>query len=1078
MSKKILSLLLAVVMVVLAIPAVVLPAFAATEVESGGAASSTFTATDDIVAYKDGYTTTGQTFEYAQANWEIGGLSVTDPKAGYYTANYFHATTGAVAADKNSAANFAYSSKGAGFYLTGWQGPGMLCFSADYAGSGNDRTLNGLLNNVTARYTAPYTGSVTIDVSKLVFKNTWSALFCILVNGEPVGQFDTDAFDYATGAGWLDPTATDSTALVEDITVSVNEGDVIDFVVRGSGADASNIATVQPGESFVYSGAKYGLSDWGFGVTYNTSIKSTFNVEENFILNGVDTWATTVPTAADITNSGVWQAGLYGVTLDTTAIAVEGATLDDYLTIDNNFMAFNKIGSANTGEIHVERQDYAGSFQSRALFLQKDSKWNAGWGIFLNTGADYGYTTDGTQPSRPLERYPNTTAVRYTAQKDGTVTITLDGGWYSTWAGEYQHLLVRHNGELVDDITNAGTDVLKTYTRNVNAGDTIEFISVIDPILSKEYSVYNTAAAAKWATLTNILAVRRGFRIDNIDVAYNAAYVDSVETDTFNVLNNFVVSGVENWATTTPTVADITNSGAWQAGLYGVTLDTTAIAVEGATLDDYLTIDNSFLAFNKFNTSVTSTSEIFMERQDYAGSYQSRALYLQKDSKWTGGWGIFLSTGADYGYTTDGTQPSRPLERYPNTTAVRYTAQKDGTVTITLDGGWYSTWAGEYQHLLVRHNGELVDDITNAGTDVLKTYTRNVNAGDTIEFISVIDPILSKEYSVYNTAAAAKWATLTNILAVRRGFRIDNIDVAYTTQASVDVDTTASLTIAEDYALNAYGKVTDATAFSAVVGDQTIAGVAQDNGSFKMVLKDGINLTDLPAAEVDYYLVAEVNGHKITSAPAALNGEALLTAYANGTDEKVANLAKDIHYLAIAANYVNSDLTGTALTTEQEEWVNRNLASLDAASQDVTYTGEEGAYKIVAANANLGDRLSLVLLVDGTNIAALKDNGYKLYAYTEGNTYTAEATGFAGVTANGVDYMGVIVDLPVAAYGETFNFVLQDADGKAVSSTLTYGINTWAARINGSAELDASYKSVARAVYNLGISAAAYKASL
>lgn len=400
--------------------------------------------------------------------------------------------------------------------------------------------------------------------------------------------------------------------------------------------------------------------------------------------------------------------------------------------------------------------------------------------------------------------------------------------------------------------------------------------------------------------------------------------------------------------------------------------------------------------------------------------------------------------------------------------AYRYTAPYTGTVTFVIDG-FEARFGGGAETWNIAVNGVRMQaeptqfswnnaDQLNAYKNAVKALSFTVKAGDTIDF-------LYAETNVSNGFDNCFFPTIS----------------ASMTYDPMNHEIEGQMSILADYSLSVLAKpLNEGGVVSAIVDGKVVEGVAQENGSYKMEIAEGIKLTDLTSITVSYQLFEASNGHELTTAAKSISAVELLEAYASSSNDKVATLAKDIHYLAIAANYIQSGMTTTPLTKAQETHIQRNISALTALPTDIAYTGEEGAYKIVGANANMGDRLSLIFLIDATadaDIWALKGNGYKLYAYNEGETLTAEATEFAGVTVGGKEYIGVIVDIPVAAYGETMNFVLMDAEGNAASSVLSYGVNTWCARAHAQAGYS-SMKNVVRAIYNLGISAAAYQASL
>ena len=198
----------------------------------------------------------------------------------------------------------------------------------------------------------------------------------------------------------------------------------------------------------------------------------------------------------------------------------------------------------------------------------------------------------------------------------------------------------------------------------------------------------------------------------------------------------------------------------------------------------------------------------------------------------------------------------------------------------------------------------------------------------------------------------------------------------------------------------------------------------------------------------------------------------LLDAYIEGDfGATVKALAADVRALAYALDTLKN---GTAMDADA-------LARIEAGAEIPTasyaFNGEAGAYKIVGVNVNMDNKLSVVILMaanNGADLEALK-NGY----YVDGTSnYKAEVQKKAGVVVNGVQYMGVIVNVPISMYNSDLSFVIKDANGTVVSQTLDYNIGVWCYNMYHFANATDAQKNVVRAVYNLGVSAAAYKASL
>ena len=556
-------------------------------------------------------------------------------------------------------------------------------------------------------------------------------------------------------------------------------------------------------------------------------------------------------------------------------------------------------------------------------------------------------------------------------------------------------------------------------------------------------------------------------------------------------MEKFVINGRETWAN--EKVANgkglINNpNGAWAAGLYEVTF-TPANIQAGAKMEEYVSFTNTFHPYGAFNSSNTSTSSILLEASGKGGNYLARALYLRNDSTYAGGWAMYLTTGVQYGSFGEG----MPIvDGYKYAPTIRYTAEFGGNIEITLDGGWYDAFASGYQYLFVRHNGVVVKKIVNdEGKDVLEKITiDNVNKGDIIDFISAADPMLSKEYSQYDSVAAGKWQDLTDKhpLYLRRGFRIDNINVAPIT--ALDFNTNVNLTINDAYGVNMSaaplakdGKV------AALINGEWVEGTLTD-GAYDFILKDGINVSDLTATgngdgvTVSYQLKEIVNGHTVISPEYSTTTNEMLAYYESGVvGAEAAALAKDIRHLAVAANAAINDSEGSSLSYAEKVYIKDKsdaaLTALKEAGVNVSYTGTEGDFKIVGANVNMDNRLSMVLAMSAIGDKTLEDlrnGGYYVEAVCGGEVRSTMTIRYIELENGG--YMGAIVSVPISMWDQQFAYTIKDADGNAVSDTLNYSVKDWCIRKYTGEDGDQNRTYVVRALYNLGVSAAAYKASL
>ncbi|MBQ8174010.1 MAG: hypothetical protein IJ009_01265 [Clostridia bacterium] len=371
MSKKLLSLFLAAVMLVLAIPVAVLPTFAtAAATATAEGFTTTFSDAEDIVpenANKADYTT-GTIIEFP-AGWEIGAMSAATWNESYHITNVsmnngecFHGGGG-----------WMEGASGGGFYFGSGQLVAAIRYinetedlNGDGAQNADDRTFGQLDANIMIRYTAPYFGIVSVDVTKLNFNNTWNAMFAILLNGEPVGQFDTADFDYASGEGWFKPTDVDSTDAIDSIvSLDVKKGDKIDFVFRGTGVDSTSVA------DFNYNNCKRLANDWGFSVEYEAGYA---------LVEDMDAWANE-QTADVIVNN---TAGIYFFAwFDGDVQKTSGSLSDDAVLKINPYLVDNGVVSATDT---VEQ-----AFDKWVAYMKDTTKitYNSNWSMGSINGSTY-----------------------------------------------------------------------------------------------------------------------------------------------------------------------------------------------------------------------------------------------------------------------------------------------------------------------------------------------------------------------------------------------------------------------------------------------------------------------------------------------------------------------------------------------------------------------------------------------------------------------------------------------------------------------------------------------------------------
>ncbi|MBQ8173837.1 MAG: hypothetical protein IJ009_00370 [Clostridia bacterium] len=752
----------------------------------------------------------------------------------------------------------------------------------------------------------------------------------------------------------------------------------------------------------------------------------------------------------------------------------------------------------------------------------------------------------------------NQTAVRYTAQYTGDVTVTVKGDWfdhhvhqalsasYANLTVGYAHIYVLKNGELIRDIVRGedlAVDVQVTTT--LAKGDVLDFVAVMDP-------EYVTADESTTTTAYKREAANRNFIIDALTVEYSNVEASATATSKWN--GTSAASTTTAYAYNSEEVrflqwydannAEINAGGTLSEGCYAK-LNPEMVAAAGIDLEN----DSYADAFDKFVALLMKANVLTYANSDWkvghldagsstatfrelkypfiyiaknlglvsssgtvdtpnahtnndraAGAGGTGALFvteyvfetLQNELK--SGFATYVSDETvkasniqiAYDSTMNGVATSSArthghtvaLMGAPHTTfarggntwgeaAYRYTAPKSGTVTFVVDaltgryGGGSTTWNIAKNGVRVNATASTttLNDATALASyqSAIAALSFTVEAGDTIDFLYA--------QSNYDNGY---------IPTITATMEYNPLDWAVEGQLKIDTN----------YSLNVLAVPADANGtMSAIVNGQTVAGEKQEDGSYKMLVQGDIYITDLASTVVSYALQEAVNGHVITGTTRTLDANELLTKYEAHENELVSRLAQDIRQLADYANFKlgnGSEPNATARTD-----MKRNDAALAALAHEYTFGGEAGAFKFVGANVNMDDSLRLILLIDasdaGANIADLMEstNGYAVKVYDGGQSLNLTTSEFGYVTAGGSEYVGVMVDVPVSYWSRALTFVLEQ-NGVAVSHSLNYSHYTWCSYVynvkGGVGVYSDSY--IARGVYNLGVSAAAYKASL
>ncbi|MBQ8174087.1 MAG: hypothetical protein IJ009_01655 [Clostridia bacterium] len=609
MKKRILSLFLAVVMIVLAIPAVILPTLGATATNENGLYTASFSFKEDVYNYSLDQRESGKVT--LKDNWEVGIMKTDVWNNGYLVSNAYNSQHSFVTT--TGAGTWMNANTAGGYYVVapGNSGNSGLIFSSEYdsakdaayptqaPASANDRAWVKTLSNVLVRYTAEYKGTVTIDVAELVFKNNWSSMFAILVDGQPVGDFKSDTFNYATGAGWYDPETTDDVAGdISAVSVSVNKGSTIDFIFRGT--ENCDKTTV---DGFTYSSCRFTSDNFQFNVTYTSAnVESNATVESTFDVNDWGVWYQAADAAAahndPITQSGEWLLGYLPASYDVLTALNAGvgtdysiASLNKILSIGTGFTAYsnnhrnkgsgqNFYGANNSGHNGAASGATGAFLQNGASYThlqycpgvyypeeQSMIQYNASSGKYELSDTKYKDENGTLGWTRYATAFPSVASLRYVAEYGGNVTIDLTGSWHTSDVKGMAHLLVYVNGEYVKAITSDGSASAKTFNiielKALAAGDTVDIVNVVDPrygilmvtekldqvdaegnvtgqVDNPWYDADYAADHAQWGGQDN---ARRGFKITSAKVTVTEPYYSATSTwDGLNAIASATLS--------------------------------------------------------------------------------------------------------------------------------------------------------------------------------------------------------------------------------------------------------------------------------------------------------------------------------------------------------------------------------------------------------------------------------------------------------------------------------------------------------------------------------------------------------
>ena len=400
MQKKILSLLLVGCMLLSLLPAIAISVFAEEAETVNPATSSNFSfdvenpnfptfslplateATTPAQAALGKYDFSGLPINSFQngvvtynGNWTVGSLAVNyDPATGALSfGTAFNPYTGVTRPSNNELAltdsTSTWTSKanpsGGGMWLAGMSS--VMTAPINYTGTSpaNERTAVSYFATSSIRYTAPYTGTVSIDVSA-AFRCDNGVDLVILHNGVEVGRIEND--------GTAIDTKTDSGTVV--VELAVTQFDTIDFVSAGDPKYSYDIV----GDAFDYQKTKRGYKNFDFTINYAEG----WTFIDYDALYKISTWDqsnTDMMSVVDRDSLGkIEKFFVWYHAADDTPVKPEGQggdklTADDYAVVNP---ALYTEGIVNDDMTWEEKWDAYGNYLKTRGIITYNDDWTIG----------------------------------------------------------------------------------------------------------------------------------------------------------------------------------------------------------------------------------------------------------------------------------------------------------------------------------------------------------------------------------------------------------------------------------------------------------------------------------------------------------------------------------------------------------------------------------------------------------------------------------------------------------------------------------------------------------------------------
>ena len=550
MRKRILSLFLAIVMVVLAVPTLAIVSFAEEIAGANGAGgvvySTSFSsdpksenyptvdlpaATEETTYAWNGLDITGlgkySTNEAGvvsftggvkygavtyHGGWEMGTIGVTWDPAGtaapvvnsssFYRYNdFYRATEGAVCITTGTGIwGTSNVQASGGFWLLGNTESLVAGIVYDKNPNketdvANERIVTGYVGTSAVRYTAEYTGIVDISVvAGVAYRNGIDLV--VLHNGQVV---HTVANKTMATRG-----STDFGTVKE--TLAVQKGDTLDFVSLGdvnydydSFAGAKEAAGYEG--DFDYQKGKRGVRNFQFDVEYTAFTEGTHTYSSAFGPKA-ENYPVVDLTANTITYPDAWSVGAF----EATAQKDPEVTTDwGEVTVGTKFTPYNKIDKSAGHALTHSGSNTWGSTNGLGGALWLGSSYTNCFSV----GANY----TGGDPRTVTSIYSVPGAV-YTAEYAGDVTVSVSVD-YTLANGT--RLLVRHNG-VDQQIFDHGTKTATVTVKGVLAGDAIEFVCI--PDLNFDADSYEAHGYDKFLYSGGGTHAKMGVKLNEFAVSY------------------------------------------------------------------------------------------------------------------------------------------------------------------------------------------------------------------------------------------------------------------------------------------------------------------------------------------------------------------------------------------------------------------------------------------------------------------------------------------------------------------------------------------------------------------------------